>query len=360
MIDQLLECVRSPDRARAADVRAHLDQLTKPRGSLGRLELLALRVARIYGDPPPALSRRAVFVLCADHGVARQGVSAYPSSVTEQMCRVLADGRAGINALARATGVGVIAIDIGVDTDGHTGNRAVGHLGTAGHQFYERRVRRGTRDLSIEAALLPSEVEDAVRVGYEEAIGRLGALDIVGIGELGIGNTTSAAALTAALLGVDEGRVVGRGTGVDAVGLERKRTLIRRALARFPSDARPLAVLAEVGGLEIAGLVGVILAACSVQKAVVLDGFVATAAALVAVTLQPAVRGYLIASHRSPEPGHRVQLRALGLRPLFDLGMRLGEGTGAALAFPMIDAAGSLLREMATFADAGIAPVAAT
>jgi nicotinate-nucleotide--dimethylbenzimidazole phosphoribosyltransferase len=317
-------------------------------------------VARIYGDPPPALNRRAVFVFCADHGVAQQGVSAYPAAVTGQMCRVLATGRAGINTIARVMGARVIAIDIGVDADASFASSACAQSGYTGHCFYERRVRRGTRDLSVEPALLAGEVEAAIQVGHEEAVRHIAELDIVGIGELGIGNTTAAAALTAALLGVDVIRVVGRGTGIDGAGLERKRQVIRRALGRVPGHAPPLDVLAEVGGLEIAGLVGVILATAGAQKAVVLDGFVATAAALVAVTLQPAVRGYLIASHRSPEPGHRVQLRALGLRPLFDLRMRLGEGTGAALAFPTIDAAGSLLREMATFADAGIAAADAT
>ncbi|HEX7051915.1 MAG TPA: nicotinate-nucleotide--dimethylbenzimidazole phosphoribosyltransferase [Longimicrobiales bacterium] len=339
----LISGIRPADRADPVAVRAHLDDLTKPPGSLGRLEALAVRLARIYGDPPPPLRRRAVLLFAADHGVAARGVSAYPPEVTAQMCRNFAAGGAAINAIARAVGADVVIVDVGVDADA-----------AALPGVVSRKVRRGTRDLSIEPAMTRTETLEAMRAGFELAAGRAESTDIFALGDMGIGNTTAAAAVTAALTGAQPESVVGAGTGLDAAGIERKRRVVNEAVARIDPAADPVDVLAHVGGLEIAALAGATLGAASVGRAVVCDGFITTAAALAAVRFCHDVADYLIASHRSVEPGHTVQLAALGLDPLLDLELRLGEGTGAALALPLIEAAAGVLREMATFHGAGV------
>lgn len=332
--------------ARAAspeEVQAHLDRLTKPPGSLGGLEDLARRLARILGDPPPELVHRTVFVLAGDHGVARTGVSAYPPEVTAQMCRNFARGGAAINAIAGATGARVVVADLAVDAEAD----ALGGI-------RDLKVRRGTRDLSRGPALTREEAHRAVLHGATLVEEALPNLHVAALGEMGIGNTTAASALTCALTGCSAHEVVGPGTGVGDEGLARKRDAVTRGVARVGPGAAPLDVLAELGGGEIAGLVGVTLAAARAGRPVVTDGFIATAAVLVAQRLAPAVSDYVFASHRSAEPGHAILLEALDLTPIFDLGLRLGEGTGAALAFPLLDAAGAVLREMATFQAAGV------
>jgi nicotinate-nucleotide--dimethylbenzimidazole phosphoribosyltransferase len=339
---EIIQSIRSPKAARPSEVRARLDDLTKPPGSLGLLEATAVRLARVYGHPPPCLIRRAVFVFAADHGVAVQRVSAYPAEVTSQMCRVLGDQSAAINVLARATHTRVIPVDIGVNCD----DRDFG--------IVDRRIARGTQDLSVCDAMSEVQAIAAITCGYEIATAELKHLDIVGIGEVGIGNTTAAAALTAALVPARVADVVGRGTGVDDEALERKRHVVATALARVEPHDEVLRRICRLGGLEIAAMIGVIVAAAQQSKAILLDGFVATASALAAVRLNPALRNYCIAAHLSPEPGHRVQLKALRLRPLLRLQMRLGEGTGAALAFPIVEAASRLLSEMATFSGAAV------
>jgi nicotinate-nucleotide--dimethylbenzimidazole phosphoribosyltransferase len=342
-LDRLVASIRPPGAARVIDVRRHLDALTKPKGSLGQLETLALRLARIYGDPPPVWRHRVVYVLAADHGVAARGVSAYPAEVTAQMCRNYASGGAAVSAISRVARAHVVAVDVGVNAD----LRGVELL-------VHRKVRRGTRDLSSQPAMSGSEVLRAIGVGQALVANQHPVPDVIGLGEMGIGNTTAASALTAALTGTDPGDVTGRGTGIDPEVLRHKTSLVRQGVSRIPQGASPLRMLREVGGLEIAGLVGVVLGAARIQRAVVVDGFIATAAALVAMRLCPAVRGYLFAAHRSAERGHRVLLSALGLRPILRLGMRLGEGTGAALAIPVLEAAASVLRHMATFESAGV------
>lgn len=339
----LVASVEPPRRSEPDAVRAHLDSLTKPPGSLGRLEELALRLALVYGDPSPPVRRRIVLLMAADHGVARRGVSAYPPEVTAQMCRNFVAGGAAIDAIARAVGARVVAVDVGVDADPSE---------LAG--LVHRKVRRGTRDLAREAALTREEAAQAILTGVDLVAERLDEADIFGLGDMGIGNTTAASAVTAALTGRPAAEVVGPGTGVAGARLARKRAIVEAAVGRLAPDATPLDVLAEVGGLEIAGLTGVALGAARAGRAVVIDGFVSTAAGFVAARLCPPVREYLFASHRSAEPGHSVQLAALGLRPLFEFEMRLGEGTGAALAFPVLEAAAALLREMATFSSAGV------
>lgn len=344
-LNALVDAVQPAAAANAAALQARLDDLTKPQGSLGRLEDVALRLALLLGDPPPALRRRTVLVFAADHGVACAGVSAYPQAVTAQMCRTIADGRAAICAIARAVNARVTLVDVGVASDV-----------PAHPAIVDRRIRNGTADLSEGAALSPEETAAAILCGASIVQDGLTDTDVFALGELGIANTTAAAALTAALLDVDPATVVGRGTGLDDAGLERKRRAVHRAVERLASRRRthPLDVLSEVGGLEIAALVGAMLAAAAAGRPIVLDGFIVGAAALVAERLTPYARDAMFAAHRSAEPGHVAQLRALRLDPLLDLDLRLGEGTGAALALPVLEAAAGVLREMASFGTAGV------
>jgi nicotinate-nucleotide--dimethylbenzimidazole phosphoribosyltransferase len=331
------------DRAAGAAARGRLDRLTKPTGSLGRLEELAVRLAEIGGGPVPSLARRAVIVLAADHGVTAQGVSAYPREVTAQMLANFAAGGAAINVLARRAGARVVVVDVGVDADPVAG-------------VVTRKVMRGTRDLSRGPAMSRDEAERAIEIGMDllrEEHER--GLDLVATGDMGIGNTTASSAIAAVLTGSPVRAVTGRGTGLDDAALARKAAVIERAIAlNAPDPSDPLDVLAKVGGLEIAGLVGVILAARARRVPVVLDGYISGAAALVAAALHPHVAEGLIAAHRSAEPGHVAVLRTLGLDPLLELDLRLGEGTGAALAMPLCDAALRILDEMATFRDANV------
>ena len=345
-VDALVAAVPCVSRVRDDTIRAHLDRLAKPPGSLGALEDVALRLARIAGDPPPPLRRRQILVFAADHGVARRGVSAYPADVTRSMCGLFIAGGAAINVLARAAGAHVTVIDVGVDAppDALPGVLA-------------RKVRRASRDLVDGPALAPDEVARAIVVGYECATAAALDADVIALGDMGIGNTTAAAAVTAALTGAASEDVVGRGTGIDDAHLLAKRAIVAAAVARLRGSADGVArhdafrVLAEVGGLEIAAIAGATLGAAAAGVPVVTDGFIVTAGVLAAVRLCPAALDYVFASHRSAEPGHDVQLAALDLRPLLDLRMRLGEGTGAALALPILDAAGAILREMAPIPD---------
>lgn len=319
--------------------------LTKPAGSLGRLEQIGIQVAGIQGRSRPELARKAVFVLAADHGCVVEGTSAYPQEVTAQMLANFARGGAAINVLARQVGARVIVVDMGVAGPCPALARVL-----------RRAIGPGTRNLAAGPAMSRAEAQQGVEVGMVlcEAQADEG-LDLVATGDMGIGNTTSSAALVAAFTGRSPADVTGRGTGVDDAGLERKVTVITRALeVNRPDPADPLGVLAKLGGFEIAGLVGVMLAAGARRLPVVLDGLISGAAALVAVGLAPGLRPYLIAGHRSAEPGHSAALAHLGIQPLLDLGLRLGEGTGAALAIPLVEAAVRTLNEMATFAEAGI------
>lgn len=325
--------------------RERQDQLTKPRGSLGRLEELAVQLAGITGKVQPSLPRKTVVVMAADHGVCVEGVSAYPSAVTPQMVLNFLAGGAAINVLARRVGARVVVVDIGVAAELPAHERLV-----------SRKVAMGTRNLAVGPAMSREEAVRAVDVGVQVLESELErGLDLVATGDMGIGNTTASSALVAVLSGKPIGEVVGRGTGVDDAGLARKLQAIERGIrATRPDRSDPIGVLSRVGGLEIAGLVGVILAGAAHRVPVVVDGFISGAAALVAATLCPPVKPYLVPSHRSVEAGHRAVFEALDLRPLFDLDMRLGEGTGAALAMHLIDDALAVQREMATFAEAGV------
>jgi nicotinate-nucleotide--dimethylbenzimidazole phosphoribosyltransferase len=324
----------------AADAaRRTFDAKTKPRGSLGRLEDLGVQLAAIRGFVPETLEA-VVVVAAGDHGVAAEGVSAYPSEVTAQMVLNFAAGGAAINVLARRAGARLVLVDAGMATP----------VAAAG----VRAIRLGSGTASLAAGPAMSE-EQALRglAAGAELVEELGSVDVVALGEMGIGNTTSAGAVTAALLDVPPEAVCGRGTGVDDAGVARKVDAVRRGLAANPGR-EPLAVLAGLGGFEIAVLAGIVLGCARSRVAVLLDGFITAAAALVAVRLESAAAEVLIASHRSPEPGHALLLDALGLEPLLDLGLRLGEGSGAALALPLLRSAVAILAEMATFADAGV------
>jgi len=314
--------------ARAAAART-LDAKTKPRGSLGRLEEIAQRVAGIRHDAAPGRLRAAVVVAAADHGVAREGVSAYPQEVTRQMLANFDEGGAAVCVLARVAGASLRVIDAGVGEP--TGNIAEGP--------------------AMGRAEALRWVEAGVAVADELAADGVG---VVAVGEMGIGNTTAAAALCAALLDVEPAATCGKGTGVDEAGLAHKVEVVSRALRVNELSDDPVAVLAALGGFELALLCGLALGAAANHQVVVLDGFITTTAALVAARLAPAAPDSMIAAHLSPEPGHRLALDALGLEPLLDLGLRLGEGSGAALALPLLDASLAILAEMATFESAGV------
>ena len=340
------------DAAAMAAARDHLDRLTKPPGSLGRLEELAIGLAGITGRPYPSMARRAIVVAAGDHGVARQGVSAYPSDVTAQMIANFVGGGAAINVLAEAAGASLTVIDVGV-----TGPIATAPPGAElGGRLVQERIRAGTADMTHGPAMTRAEALRAITVGVDVVTDlQASGIDAIGIGDMGIGNTTAASAIVAVMTGATPAAVTGRGTGIDDAAYRRKVAVIETAIARNePDRADPTGVLAAVGGLEIGALVGVILGAVAGRVPLVLDGFITGAAVLLAAGLAPRVSERVIAAHRSVEPGHAIVLERLGLRPLLDLDLRLGEGTGAALAIQLIDAAVRLRDGMATFTSAAV------
>lgn len=336
--------IPAPDEAAAEAARRRQDRLTKPRGSLGRLEDISIRMASLLGNPSPELGRKAVVVFAADHGVTEEGVSAYPSAVTAQMVTNFLRGGAAVSALARQANARVRVVDLGVSG------------GIRHPDLIARRIRDGTRNIARGPAMTRSEAERAIKAGSEVVASVYAeGLDVLAVGDMGIGNTTPASAVIAALTGSGVARVTGRGTGLDEAALRRKVAVIERALeVNAPDPADPLDVLSKVGGLEIAAMCGAFIAAPAHRVPAVIDGLISGAAALVASRLVPGIVPYLIASHLSVEPGHRVALDELCLEPLLDLGLRLGEGTGAVLALNVLEAAVRCLREMATFDEAGV------
>ena len=345
-LDTVRQTIGPLDPGIMAEAAARWDTLTKPRGSLGRLETLARQVAGIVGQVRPRLTERLVFVLAGDHGVTAEGVSAYPSDVTAQMVYNFVRGGAAINVLARHVGARVIVVDMGVNAELPVLPGLV-----------SRKIRQGTRNFAHQSAMTPDEALACVECGIAlvEAEVKGGHAWVV-TGDMGIGNTTASSAIIATMTGAPVERVTGRGTGVTGAALARKAAVIKEALDRHqPKGQDALDVLAKVGGFEIGGLAGIILGAAARRCPVVLDGLIAAAAALLAVGLAPAAREYLMAGHRSVEPGHTVALQALGLQPVLDLELRLGEGTGGVLALPVLEAACRLLDEMATFEEAGVA-----
>ncbi|MFN4261511.1 MAG: nicotinate-nucleotide--dimethylbenzimidazole phosphoribosyltransferase [Gemmataceae bacterium] len=330
---------------------AHQARLTMPAGALGRLLDVGRQLCAIQETLQPRGEPAAVVVLAADHGITAEGVSAYPQEVTGQMVANFLRQGAAINVLARRQGATVWVVDLGIrHLPAVLQPRSPTLRWIAGQA-----VRLGTGNFLREPAMSLAEVEQAIAVGRRLVVEQLVPehIQVVALGEMGIGNTTSASALTAAVLGCKADTVTGRGTGLDDARLRHKIHVIDQALERhFPNrhePVTPLDALAAVGGLEIAGLVGVALEAAARRLVVVLDGFISSVAGLLAVRLRPAARGYLIAGHRSVEAGHRAVLAALDLAPLLDLGMRLGEGSGAALALNLIQSAADVLRDMATF-----------
>jgi nicotinate-nucleotide--dimethylbenzimidazole phosphoribosyltransferase len=350
-LEAALQAIAPPDASVAAAARRHQDDLTKPPGSLGRLEDLAVQLAAVRGRDRVALGGCAVLVCAADHGVVRRGVSAYPAEVTAQMVANFLRGGAAINVIARAAGARVVVLDVGVAADL-----------PAHPQLLARRVRRGTADIVDGPAMSREQARAAVEAGIEAVWGLAAeGVEAVVVGDMGIGNTTAASAVVAAVTARPADEVVGRGTGVDDAGLARKREAVDAAVARAaadPDDA--LGVLAEVGGLEIAAIAGAVVGAASRRLLCVLDGHPATAGALAARALAPRCVDYCLAGHRSAERGHAVALEHLGLRPLLDLDLRLGEGTGAALALHLVRVAAALSAEMATFSSAGVSGPAAS
>lgn len=344
VLEQLLGRIVGPNEEVAAEASAHVDALTKPPGSLGKLEQLVIRLAGITGKARPRLNRRAVIVMAADHGVVAEGISAFPAEVTPQMVLNFLAGGAAVNVLARHAGADVICVDIGVNAD-------LEHP-----DLLSRKVRKGTANMAKGAAMTRDEAIQAILAGVDVVSAEVAkGTQLFVTGEMGIGNTTASAAVMCALTGIAPASAVGRGTGIDDAGLQRKAAVVSQALSvNSPNREDALDVLCKVGGLEIAGLTGVILAAAANGCPVVVDGFISTAAALIARQLAPVSTAYMIASHTSHESGHATLLRELDLKPMLDLDMRLGEGTGGVLSLHLIDAACLLLNEMATFASAGV------
>ena len=345
LLERTIENIRPLDRAWQRSAQQRLDSLTKPQGSLGRLEELALRVAVIQEKVPPRLGRKLLFIFAADHGITAEQVSAYPKDVTAQMTYNFLNGGAAINVLARHCGVETEVVDLGVD-----------HEFVAGRGLRDCKVRRGTANFARGPAMTRAEALRSVEWGIQLANEAAATnLFLLGAGEMGIGNTTSASAIVCAMSGTAPLDIVGRGTGVDDDTLARKIAAVEKGLRiNYPDPSDPLDVLAKVGGLEIGAMTGVILAAAAFRLPMVLDGFISGAAALLATRFSPHVRDILFASHLSAEKGHRVVLDELHLDPLLDLSMRLGEGTGACLAMGLIEASVKLSREMATFSSAGV------
>ena len=344
-LDRVLKAIKPLDSSAMEAARRRQDSLTKPHGSLGRLEELSIQIAGIRGEAIPKLEHKAIITMVADHGVVAEGVSLYPQEVTRQMVLNFLQGGAAINVLANHIGARVIVVDMGV---------------IGGFQplpgLLCKMIDFGTKNMSKEPAMTRQQALDALEAGIELVEAEMGkGLDIIGTGDMGIGNTTASSAIFAAISGESAEKVTGRGTGVDDKQLAHKVEVIERALSiNKPNPKDPIDVLAKVGGFEIGGLAGVILAGAAQRIPVVIDGFISGAAALIATSLSPQVKDYLIAAHVSAEAGHKLLLDFLGLKPLLNLNMRLGEGTGAALGIFLTEAAVRTLGQMATFAEASV------
>ena len=339
LIDQTLAKIIPPDQSAMDAARARQDTLTKPQGSLGRLEELSITLAGIFMDPIPKINRKAVILAAGDHGVVAEGVSAYPQEVTPAMVGNFLAGGAAINVLARHVGASIVVLD-----PDDPAMRAV-------------KIGRGTANMAIGPAMSREDAIRCIEAGIAAADEQIAkGADLIAFGDMGIGNTTPSSAITAVVTGADPSVTTGRGTGLDDPALAHKVEVVRRSIEVNKPDAKDgLDLLAKVGGFEIGMLAGAMLGTAAAHRPAVVDGFISGAAALIAWTLAPTLSHYLIASHQSVEPGHRIGMETMGLTPLLDMGMRLGEGSGATLAMPIIEAAAKCLAEMATFADAGVA-----
>ncbi|MDD4899481.1 MAG: nicotinate-nucleotide--dimethylbenzimidazole phosphoribosyltransferase [Candidatus Omnitrophica bacterium] len=345
MIEQVIKNIVSPDEKIKALAQDRLDSLTKPLGSLGRLEELVKQIAGIKASLDLELKNKVIFTLAADHGVTAEGVSPYPKEVTAQMVYNFLNGGAGINVLSRHAGARVVVADLGVAADLKPGKDLI-----------IKKINYGTKNMALGPAMLREEAVKSIEAGieiFQQEYNK--GIDIIGIGEMGIGNTTASSAITAIITGKPLKEITGRGAGLDDQGLAKKIRIIERAIKiNQPNAQDAIDILTKVGGFEIGGLIGIILAAAAQKTPVVIDGFISGAASLIACRIEPKVKNYLIASHCSVEKGHRVILEYLQLAPLFDLNLRLGEGTGAALGINLCDAAIKIFSQMATFKSAGV------
>lgn len=344
LLEKTLNSITDLDQEAMEKAQERLDILTKPQGSLGTLEAIAKQVAGITGNPRPIINKKVVTVMAGDHGVAAEGVSAVAQEVTTQMVSNFVNGGAGINVLARHVGAEVVVVDIGVaaDIDSPT--------------VINKKVKKGTSNMCEGPAMTRAEAIKALEAGIEIAEEQIAkGANLLATGDMGIGNTTPSTAILAVFSNIDIDIITGRGTGVDDEGLAKKKAAIAKAIElNQPNREDGIDVLAKVGGLEIAGLAGVILGAAAKRTPVVIDGFISTATALIAKSLNPLSVKYMIPSHSSEEPGHNLMLELLGFNPLLNLHFRLGEGTGAALGMGLVEAATKILNEMATFAEAGV------
>jgi nicotinate-nucleotide--dimethylbenzimidazole phosphoribosyltransferase len=352
-IERVVSEIVPPSDTWLKRARGHLDVLTKPPGSLGLLEDIAAQMVSIREERFASSLQKAVYVFAADHGVTVEGVSAYPREVTRQMVMNFLANGAAISVLAKLHHVDMHVVDVGVDAD---------FEGVAG--LIDRKARRGTRNMLHEAAMSEDEMIQALEAGLDLAKeARQNNEDLVAVGEMGIGNTTASSAITSALTHRRVEAVTGKGTGLDSVALKRKSKTVEAALMKhfgeqyIDTTLNPLEVLRCVGGLEIAAMTGFILGAARERIAIVIDGFISTSAAAIAFAIEPMILGYLFAGHQSEEPGHRFLLEYVGLKPILSLNMRLGEGTGAVLAMPVIESAVHLYNEIATFTSSGVSEV---
>lgn len=336
--------IKEPDRSMEREAEQHLNQLTKPLKSLGKLEEIVIRLAGITGEKIPSIDQKAIVIFCGDHGIAEEGVSAYPQKLTGLMMENFVRGKAAINVLARQAGANVLVVDVGSKVD------------VLPESVFNRKVKKGTHHFLYQPAMTKSETLQAIQVGIDIALSlKKKKTQLLAVGEMGIGNTTAASAVAAALTRQPVKQLTGKGTGITDEKLAYKISVIEKALHLHKPNAKDaLDVLSKVGGLELAAMAGCYIGAASAQIPVLMDGVISTVAALVAVRLDASVRDYLFASHQSEEPAHQILLKELQLDPCLTMNMRLGEGSGAALAFPLFDAAVAIAREMATFADLGL------
>lgn len=345
LIEQTVEKIGPMDEAARETAKARLDQLSMPHWALGRLMDLALDLAAITGQTPPPVERKTIVTMAADHGVTEEGVSKYPQEVTAQMVYNFVNEGAGVNALSGLSGARVVVVDMGVKGD----------LSPVYGKVVNKKMGDGTRNIARGPAMTADEAVRCVEAGIELAL-ELGAdTDVFGTGEMGIGNTTPSSAIIAALTGQAPEKITGRGTGIDNGQLDHKISIVKKILeVNKPDTSNGLDVLAKVGGFEIGGIAGLILGAASMRKPVLVDGFISTAGALIAGAIAPGAKDYMIASHLSVEPGHTAMLDTLGKKALLDMNMRLGEGTGAALAMCVVDAASRVLTKISTFEEAAV------
>lgn len=345
LIEKTIKIIKPVDSGLMEEAQRRLDNLTKPKGSLGRLEEIAKRLAAITNQKAPSFKRKIVFTMAGDHGVAAEGVSLYPSEVTYQMVLNFLNGGAAINVLARHAGAEVIVVDMGI-------SKEINDL-----RLKNKKINFGTKNIAKGPAMTKEEAIRSIEAGievFEEEFAKK-EISMIGTGDMGIANTTPSAAIISVLSGVSPKEIAGRGTGLDDKQLETKVRVIEKTLKiNRPDPKDAIDILAKVGGFEIGGICGVILGAASRSVPVVMDGFISSAGAMLACKLAPAARDYIFAAHMSQEKGHRIALKTIGLEPVLDLDMRLGEGTGAALAMGIIEAAAKILNEMATFGEAKV------